>query len=129
MRAWFADGDELHGVADLTAVGRSVGKFLAWRRGEQVHAAPELLRVTAFEPFVVGVRVGEAERARLRDETEIPLAGERATVDDVVAVERVLDRYPSDFERLFPDATARVVLERRGGERLAVDGELVEVTT
>lgn len=133
MRVWLADGDDLRGLTGVTSVGRSVGKYVAWADGERVAAAPDLLRATAFDPFEVGIRLGPTARRAMADAVEadrsLDLAGDRLTATDVVAIERALDSYPSSFERLFPAVTAGVAMERRGGDRLVADGELVEISS
>jgi len=133
MRAWFAADGHLDGATGVTSVGRAVGSFVAWADGDQVATAPELLRATAFDPFTVTIRLPAGERERLAAAVErdrsLALEGNLLRVGDVVAVERVLDTYPAAFERLFTDATGDVALERRGGDRLVVDGELREITT
>ncbi|MFC7176423.1 hypothetical protein [Halosegnis marinus] len=120
-------------MTGVTSVGRSVGKYVAWADGERAASAPEFLRATDFDPFTVGIRVGPVARESVSDAVErdrsLDLSGDRLTVTDVVAVERALDRYPDAFERLFPEVSAGVVVERRGGDRLAVEGELVEVSS
>lgn len=133
MRAWLVTDGRLAGVTGVTSVGRAVDSFVAWADGERVATSPVLLRATAFHPFTVTIRLPADERDRLlaavdRDRS-LAMDGTLLRVGDVVAVERVLDSYPDAFERLFADTTGDVALERRGGDRLVVDGELREITT